>query len=196
MDYGTLKQNIIDLGFSDEDELEEFGALVPNSINRAITDISMSVSPIISHIDVTPKELSGEDELIEIVMPGDFMKFTDIPVKRNLSKGVYKRFNDFEIENGNTVIMSGSIEGTYRIFYVSDHTPFTLDTEDTAVIPLPLKVHYLLPLLSSYYIWLDDDMTKAQEYYARYQQAIQAMNAENVKPKGRVITDWSGSRWL
>jgi len=195
MNYGELKQNIIDLGFSDEDELEEFGTLVPNAINRAITEISMSVAPNTSYMDIVQDDTLDDEAYYEYEMPDDFMKFTEVPVKRNLSAGVYQRFNDFEIED-DTLIMSGSDKGTYRIFYIADHEPFTTNTSNGEDIPLPLKAHYLVPLLASYYIWLDDDQSKAQEYYARYQQGVQTMAEEKQKPRGRIVTDWGDCIWL
>lgn len=196
MNYGEVKQNIIDLGFSDLDELEEFGVLVPNAINRAVTEISLLVAPNVSYIDITQDDTFEDEAYYEYVMPDDFLKFTEVPVKRQLGEGIYQRFNDFEIESGNTVIMSGAYKGTYRMFYIADHEPFTLKTSNGEDIPLPLKAHYLVPLLASYYVWLDDDPQKAQEYYQRYQQGIQTMNADVHKPRGRIRTDWGGGIWL
>lgn len=213
MNYGEVKQNIIDLGFSDLDELEEFGVLVPNAINRAVTEISLSVAPNVSYIDITHpingmkeddwyKSVGNDengnplpsyaDQLYEYTMPDDFLKFTEVPVKRQLGEGIYQRFNDFEIESGNTLIMSGQYIGTYRVFYIADHEPFTLKTSNGEDIPLPLKAHYLVPLLASYYVWLDDDPQKAQEYYQRYQQGVQTMTSESQKPRARIRNDWGG----
>lgn len=195
MNYGELKQNIIDLGFSDADELEEFGTLVPNAINRAITEISMSVAPNTSYKDIVQDDTFDDEAYYEYEMPDDFMKFAEVPVKRNLASGVYERFNDFEIEDDN-VIMSGSHKGTFRLFYVADHEAFTVNTSNGEDIPLPLKAHYLVPLLASYYIWLDDDQTKAQMYYQAYQQGVQTMAQEVAKPRGRIRTDWGDGIWL
>lgn len=190
MNYGQVVEQIRDLGFADDNEIEEFDAIVPNAINRAITEISMNYAPIISYIDITQNY--DDEELYEYVMPDDFMKFADTPVKRQLGEGIYQRFNDFEIEAENTIIMSGQHVGTYRVFYVADHEPFTVDTSKGSEIPLPLKAHYLLPLLASYYIWLDDDQTKAEMYYQRFQMELQNAKMESEKPRARIRADWGG----
>lgn len=193
MNYGQVLEQIRDLGFADDSEMEEFETIVPNAVNRAITEISMTVAPNLAYYDI---EQDGDfDGFIEYEMPEDFMKFADTPVKRQLNEGVYSRFNDYEVENGNTIVMSGTYEGTYRVFYVADHEPFTTRSSNGEDIPLPLKAHYLLPLLSAYYVWLDDDQAKAQEYYSKYQMAMQSVMAEDQKPKGRIRSDWSGT-WL
>ena len=41
MNYGQVVEQIRDLGFADDNEIEEFDAIVPNAINRAITEISI-----------------------------------------------------------------------------------------------------------------------------------------------------------
>ena len=40
----------------------------------------------------------------------------------------------------------------------------TVETEDTAEIGLPDRVLNLVPLLASYFVWLDDDQVKASVY--------------------------------
>ena len=52
MNYGELKDQIRDMGFSDDAEIEEFGELIPNSINRAIEEINLNVAPIIETYEI------------------------------------------------------------------------------------------------------------------------------------------------
>lgn len=197
MNYGQVLEQIRDLGFADESEMEEFETIVPNAVNRAITEISMTVAPNLSHYDITQNFETKEEQeaLYEYEMPDDFMKFADTPVKRQLGEGIYQRFNDFEIEEGRLLVMSGEYQGTFRIFYVADHEPFTVESSNSSEIPLPLKVHYLLPLLASYYVWLDDDQAKAEGYYQRYQSEMQMVISDEQKPKGKIRSDWRGT-WL
>lgn len=195
MNYGQVIDQIRDLGFADDSEIEEFGELVPHAINRAITEISMNYAPIVSYMDIVQPvdgEEWDEEAFYEYSLPDDFMKFTDTPVKRQLGEGIYQRFNDFEIEGDNTIIFSGSNIGTYRIFYVADHEPFDLDTDASEDIPLPLKAHHLVPLLASYYVWLDDDQAKATEYRARFAQELQNALMDAEKPRARIRSDWGG----
>ena len=47
MNYEELKSELVSLGFSDESELNEFGDIVPQALNRAITEINLTIAPII-----------------------------------------------------------------------------------------------------------------------------------------------------
>ena len=46
----------------------------------------------------------------------------------------------------------------------------TIDTEDEHLIDLPEDLLELVPLLASYHVWLDDDLTKATMYYNNFVQ--------------------------
>lgn len=230
MNYGQVIKNIRDLGFADDSEIEEFETdvnIISNSINRAITEISLDYAPIVDRYIVPNPPTYIDDnnneklpELVEINMydasDNTFMRLTDVPVKKMLQDGIYTRFNDYEIENGDTLIIASDdictetivdgekqyISNNLIIFYVKDHEPVTEDVIDPSSeeyeteVPLPRKAHHLLPLLASYYIWLDDDPAKAQEYLNRYQMALQSAKAESEKPRARIRTDWGGRVWL
>ena len=184
MNYGELKTELISLGFSDESELDEFGVIVPLALNRAITEINLTIAPIIGTYEFTQtgegsvllyydmEELTRED--------GDvvFLSFADTPVM--VGDGVYRRYNDFEIEQDRILVMDGSVSGNFKVFYKKAHTPFTIDTDDLEDIPLPLKAHILVPLLTAYYVWLEDEKTKAVDYYNQYEKLAQ--NILNDKP--------------
>ncbi len=224
MIYQELINNIRDLGFSDDAEMEEFGELVPNNINRAITEINLEVAPIIERYEF---DLKGDtvDSNGQIVQKGDtgylyitmpdidenFLDFADTPVhysqsylkKEKNDQGVweeklietplYTRFNDYEIEANDTIVIN--VDGlklannqtySFRVFYKVLHTPFDGSQLDTR-LPLPLKVHHLVPLLASYYIWLEDEPTKAAQYYNLYEQAKADLTI-NAKPRMRVLS--------
>ena len=55
MTYKELIDNIRDLGFSDDSEIDEFEEdvdVIANAINRAITEISIEYAPIIGKYEV------------------------------------------------------------------------------------------------------------------------------------------------
>lgn len=209
MIYQELINNIRDLGFSDDAEMEEFGELVPNSINRAITEINLEVAPIIERYEF---EITDEDEgFMYITMPDideNFLDFADTPIlyaTTEYEKGEaketshYKRFNDFEIEANDTIVIDvDSMKLTsnkdeevdsaisIRVFYKAQHTRYD-GTQLAEDLPLPLKVHHLVPLLASYYIWLEDEPTKAAQYYNLYEQK-KADFTINAKPRMRVLS--------
>lgn len=192
MNYGELKKQITDLGFSDENELKEFGSIVPNAINRAITEINMTVAPIIGVHEIT--QTGSTDGVIlydmeDLTKDGEtikFLEFADTPVM--VGKAFYKRYNDFEIENEKILVMDGSIAGTFKVFYKKAHSPFTTETDDKTSIELPLKTHYLLPLLASYYIWLEDEKSKAVDYYNQYEALKNDMLSKRSAPRARIMS--------
>ena len=185
MNYEELKSELVGLGFSDESELNEFGDIVPQALNRAITEINLTIAPIIGTYEFTQtgeesgllyydmEELTRED--------GDmvFLSFADTPVMidNGIGKqyGIYRRYNDFEIEQDKKLVMDGSVSGKFKVFYKKAHTPFTVVTDDLEDIPLPLKAHILVPLLTAYYVWLEDEKTKAVDYYNQYEKLAQSI---------------------
>ncbi|MEY8366842.1 hypothetical protein AALA22_14495 [Anaerovoracaceae bacterium 41-7] len=68
--------------------------------------------------------------------------------------------------------------------------PFVLDLEsdDETEIDLPAKVTMLLPLLSAYYIWLDDDERKAVMYYNQYDDLCNQIFSERLNGTKMTIT--------
>ena len=192
MNYQELIDNIRDLGFSDDTEMEEFGELLYNSINRAITDINLNVAPIISKYEF---EIEKTDTgLLYITIPEideNFLDFGDTPVL--FAQGdteLYKRFNDYEIESGETVIIDAdNTYGEFRIFYKAEHEHFTgIETQLAEEIPLPLRAHFLVPLLAAYYVWLEDEPSKAAQYYNLYEQKAASLIAQTTdKIRMRVL---------
>lgn len=220
MTYQDLLANIRDLGFSDDAEMEDFGELVPNSINRAITEINLEVAPIIERYQF---EITGVDEgYMYITMPDvddNFLDFASTPIKYAESRPEkiggewvatenpdYSVFNDFEIEGDDTIVINaGSFHGavpdqekhpddyeraeqttiSIRVFYKAAHTPFD-GTQLTEKLPLPKKVHHLVPLLASFYVWIEDEPTKAAQYYNLYEQK-KGLLSSDAKIRMRVL---------
>lgn len=81
----------------------------------------------------------------------------------------------------NTVV--SRLEGT-------EPEPFELNFEsgDETEIDLPSKVTMLLPLLSAYYIWLDDDERKAVMYYNQYDDLCNQIFSERLNGTKMTIT--------
>ena len=185
MNYGELKAELVGLGFSDETEISEFGDIVPQALNRAITEINLTITPIIGTYEFTQ---TGEDsgllcyDMEELTKEGGdvvFLSFADTPVmvdnNANKQYGTYRRYNDFEIEQDRILVMDGSVAGSFKVFYKKAHVPFTINTDNSEDIPLPLKAHILVPLLTAYYVWLEDEKTKAVDYYNQYEKLAQSI---------------------
>ena len=189
MNYGQLKTELVGLGFSDINELDDFGQIVPDAINRAITEINLTILPIIDSVEI--EQDGTEDEVLYYDMKAltkrngitRFLDFADTPVK--IGTNVYRKFNNFEIENDDTLVLDGNIEGTFKVFYKKAHTPITLETSDDTELELPLKAHVLVPLLSAYYVWIEDEKTKAVDYYNQFEKLSGMITAK--PPKGTIL---------
>ena len=191
MNYGELLTNIRDLAFEEDEQMEEYESIVVNAINRALSTIEQEVAPIRKYIEI---EQDGTDEEYQFyVMPsltgGKFLDFDANPVRID-DGDEYVPFGDFDIETGDTIVMDGAEEGTFRIFYKSAHTPYTTSTDDSTELPIPLRAHHLVPLLCAYYVWLDDDQQKAIMYYNQYETLANVLLANAQRPRMRVRTDW------
>lgn len=192
MKYEQLKRELINLGFADEAELEEFGTIVTDAINRAITEINLTVAPIIGTYEI--EQDGTEEDILYYDMPSltkrngvvNFLEFADTPVK--IGTDVYRKFSDYEIENDDTLVIDGRISGTFKVFYKKAHTPITQETPDDTELELPLKAHILVPLLAAYYVWIEDEKTKAVDYYNQYEKLSQHILSESRKPRMTILS--------
>lgn len=170
MTYQELINEIRDLGFSDDSEIEEFAeaGLLYSAINRAITRINLELYPIIEKYEF---DISDDDTGYLYITMTDiddlFLDFADTPVlfERN-GAAFYTKFADYEIEADNTLVINADKnKGSFRVFYKVAHDTFTGKTSQLKEdLPLQLKVHHLVPLLASYYVWNEDEPTKAAQY--------------------------------
>ena len=219
MNYRQCIDEIRDLGFSDDAEIEEFGTIVPNSITRACEELSTRYPiygkfefEVYSDVDgnlhveygdyesVTMKDDIEDNGYLYLHMPeivDGFLEFKNVPVmfaKRYMDrdesrkKQMFSRFNDYEIETDDTIVIDvRENKGSYRVYYAKQHTRLTEDTDDDFEFELPLKAHVLIPLLSAYYVWLEDDASKASQYYNLFEQKSDAIYTEMMKPRIRVM---------
>ena len=170
MTYQELINEIRDLGFSDDSEIEEFAeaGLLYSAINRAITRINLELYPIIEKYEF---DISDDDTGYLYITMTDiddlFLDFADMPVlfERD-GAAFYTKFGDYEIEADNTLVINADKnKGSFRVFYKVAHDTFTGKTSQLKEdLPLQLKVHHLVPLLASYYVWNEDEPTKAAQY--------------------------------
>ena len=110
-------------------------------------------------------------EYIDIAkMWGDYLAFTSLP-----TDDCGRTLTNVSLREGKICIhgaVSGGITVTYRRA-ASDIKPDDID----AVIDIPREAEVLLPLLTSAFMWLDDDPDKAQYYMALYQSTLLTVKA-------------------
>lgn len=198
MTYQEVIDNIMALGFSDEAEMEEFeeNGVLNASINRAISIINLDVPGAAPrNKEYTFSADEADTEVIYIDMESvdeTFMEFADTAMLY-MADGSdnYVKFNDFDIINDSTIIFDPTdYAGDFRVLYKAEHEIYTgTDEQKASDIPLARKVHHLVPLLAGYYVWLEDEPTKAAQYYNLYEQRVNEIVAKSQtnKPRMRVL---------
>lgn len=121
-------------------------------------------------------EITSETEYARLIRNSvnralDIIRFIDVPVIEDYYKST--KSWGYEDEEGNWIIPKPR--------------HITKDTTDDARINLPNNLEPLLPLLSAYHIWLDDDITKATMYWNEYDQLKQSIFAVCRQVRNAVI---------
>lgn len=196
MNYGEIKQNIISLGFAEDSDYEEFEELgyTYDAINRAISTLG-SQFPYLEKYEFELDESDTGILYIDMTDRKGFLELAETPVMFEADgQEIFRKFGDYQVEMGHTVVVKADdYVGSFRIYYSKQCTQVNADTPDEFVPELPLKVHHLIPLLASYYLWLDDDVAKATQYYNMYEQENALVTAKESQPRMRVRTDWGTS---
>lgn len=197
MNYAEIKQNIISLGFAEETDYEEFEELgyTFDSINRAIAQIA-NYFPYIKTYDF---DIDDTDEGILYIdmasIDSGFLSFDESPVLiEKDGESVYKKYGDYEIAMDRTIVLDADkAKGSFRIYYNALPTRVNNDTPDTFVPELPIAAHELIPLLASYYLWLDDEYDKALLYKQEFESMLANIMQKQKRPRATVRKDdiWS-----
>ena len=198
MNYGQIKQNIISLGFAEESDYAEFEELgyTYDAINRAISQIGEQF-PCIAKYEF---EVDDSDTGILYVDMTDVKGFLSLAHETPVvfeadGEEVFRKFSDYQIEMEHTIVMKADdYAGSFRVYYEKACTTIDKDTPDAFVPELPAKVHHLIPLLASYYLWLDDDERKAVQYYNMYETELSLVLQKQNAPRMRVVTEWGNAR--
>ena len=193
MNYGEIKQNIISLGFAEESDYEEYEELgyTYDAINRAISFLNGQF-PYLEKYDFEIEDADTGIVYVDMTDRDGFLDLAEMPVMFEANgQEIYRKFGDYEVEMGHTVVIKADdYAGSFRIYYSKQCTQVDSNTADTFVPELPLKCHHLIPLLASYYLWLDDDATKAAQYFNMYETELAVVQTREKLPKMRVNTDW------
>lgn len=113
-----------------------------------------------------------------------FMGFSDKAVEGSFSDGkTIKSLNDFIVEKNSVLVLDGTFKGEFLISYKKKPQEFAEKTANETVIEIDEDAVDLLPLLASYYVWLDDERSRAQEYYNQYE-----IRRDNILGKSRQVT--------
>lgn len=176
MNYGELRQNLISKGFAEEGDLQEFDELgyTYDAINQALDEIS-DYFPVEAEFNFDIDESDTGILLIDMADRKGFVAFAeDSPVwYEKDGEEIWRAFTEYDIKKDREVVIKADdYEGSFRIYYYKEPTHVTTDTALDYAFDLPLICHKLIPLLTSYYLWLDDDERKAVMYKNDFQEAL------------------------
>ena len=194
MNYGELKKNLISKGFAEESDYEEFEELgyTYDAINQAVNEIN-DVFPIEAEFDF---DIDESDTGIYTIDMGDragFIALAETPVWfEKDGEEIWRSFTEFEVKMDRKIIINmDDYEGSFRIYYYKLPTQITSSTPNSFEFELPLVAHNLIPLLTAYYLWLDDDERKAIMYKNDYEEARNIALQRKNPPRARVeIGKW------
>lgn len=123
-----------------------------------------------------------------------FMRFSQeangVIRKANYPDG-YSRHINYFIEGDNSIVLHRDEVGEYDIYYEAYPSKITEKTSDSAQIDISAEAAAMVPLLMAYHIWLDEDSTKATQYFNEYQ----ILKMELIKPLKTKTTDvWESAK--
>lgn len=193
MNWGELKTEVRDLGFEETESLEEYKDILISAANRAMQMINSTI-PVTARYDFTQDGTETglkRYDLVELTKSDGtrtFLSLTDTPVRMG-GPGVYEAFNNFEVEMGSILVMDAGESGDFSVFYKKLPARITYATTDDTPLDLDPRMDPALPLLTAYFVWLDDDERKATQYYNMYDlfKSEVLAETETKKVRARII---------
>lgn len=194
MNYGELKKNLISKGFAEEADYEEFETLgyTFDAINQAVNEIN-NIFPCEAEFDFEIDETDTGILKIDMADRKGFLSLAETPVWfEKDGEEIWRTFSEYDVKKDRELyIKSDDYEGSFRIYYYKLPTQITKNTPETFEFELPLVAHNLIPLLTAYYLWLDDDERKAVMYKNDYEDARDIALQRKNKPRADVKpTKW------
>ena len=182
MTYADLKKEIQALGFSDEESMEEYKDIITTSVNRAMNLINTTVRPIVATKEIVLTD--NKYTTVDMSTADGFVDFYGKPKISREDRILY--LSDYFIEENKKITLRGSEGDIVRIYYKKSPTQITDETNDDFEIELEEVVQPLISLLAGYFIWLDDEPTKATMYQNLYDdlktQILEACNSNKEVP--------------
>ena len=173
MKLSEFRQQIRDLGFEDDAIYSEYSTVILNALNRSLDIINTTVEPIVDKIEIiqdgTQSGVVRYDlsDLCEDANGNKNFESLYGTATRVYNNASYS-FRNYTVEQNKIILMDASLPGTFTFFYTPIWADITTDTQDDFEIPIAHEVEQLLPLLTAYYVWLDDDERKAVMYYNQF----------------------------
>ncbi len=173
MILSDFRKQIKNLGFEDNTAMSEYSELVLNALNRSLDIINTTVKPVVKSIEIiqdgTNTGVTRYDLSTLCVDSDNNPDYESLyGTATRVYNNAYYPFRNYTLEQNKIILMDASIAGTFTFFYTPILKDITSATSDSYVIPIDHEVEQLLPLLTAYYVWLDDDERKAVMYYNQF----------------------------
>lgn len=107
------------------------------------------------------KEITKEDG--KIVFDG----FADEMVRDDNAD--IKPISDFKVMGRDTLVLNGFEKCQFSVYYKKKPTTIAESTPDDFEMELDNNIQVLLPVLASFYVWNDDNLQRATQYYNDYE---------------------------
>ena len=162
--WSDIKSEIINTGFETSTAYEKNKSRIIEAVNRAVLDIA-GFMPI-NKVHTVSQEASTMYDLSELIP--DMLSFADKVYKAGtVDPAVWKSAT---LER---ILIEGS--GDFDIYYHKKPNVVDETSADDFTFGLHPEAMNLVPLLASFYVWLDDDAQKATMYQNMYDSAKQAL---------------------
>lgn len=182
MNLKTLKTRVKSMGFEGDRTLQTYSTNFISATNQALQEIS-GIIPSIGKHQITQDGLStGIVRYDMSALASDFAEVESVVLDYN---GESDDFSNYRIEQGKVIAVDVSIPGIFNVFYKKRITDITTSTAETEVLPIEYKAEPMLPLLVSYYLWLDDNDEKAVYYYNQYETEREKILGKQEPPKAK-----------
>lgn len=173
MTFGELKDEIFALNWESGGSYDGDRKLICFAVNRAIGIISSEVRPILGELLIKQAGAGrgGRDGYIRYRLR-ELTKYGEISRFRAVADVYFdsgETLVGYKLEGISVLCVPCTYKGDIRVVYSMAYTPVTVTTQDSFAIELDEEVCVLVPLLAAYFVWLDDDRSRAQEYYNQYE---------------------------
>lgn len=191
MTLSEFRNQIRDLGFEEDTTMrDEYPNVFLNALNRSLDIINTTVKPIVGKVEIIQDGTqTGVVRYDLSEMCPDYEALYGMPTR--VYNNAYYTFNNYTLEQNKIILMDASIIGTFTFYYTKILPDITASTADDFEIPIDHEVEQLLPLLTAYYVWLDDDERKAVMYYNQFdsmkQEILQRMREKQDMNKAEII---------
>ncbi len=182
MTFKELKNEILSLGFETNESYAEDENILLTAINRSINAISFEYKPFLKSLDFEVLEKSGAINLKK--SDADYLRLEKIykTTKYQKNSDGYEVLDKSEEYKDYTQLLNNTIivysKGLYTFVYQIVPIQVNTNTEDDFVFDFDVAVKMLLPLLAAFYLYRDDDPTKADIYYNDYELKLSKLKLE------------------